>query len=158
MKKIFTLMIVIIILLNASYVFAQKYKIKFATLAPDGSTWMNVMREFDQAIRKETNGELGFKIYPGGVAGDEKDVLRKIRLGQLHSAGFTGVGLGEVNPEVRIFDSPFLFRNYDEVDFIQQKFFDKFARGFEQNGYVLLGWADVGFVYIYTNSPVNSPI
>ena len=154
MKKIFLLMI--IILLMASIVFAQKYKIKFATLAPDGSTWMNVMREIDQAIREQTNGELGFKIYPGGVAGDEKDVLRKIRLGQLHSAGFTGVGLGEVYSEVRIFDSPFLFQNYDEVDFIQQKFFDKFAKGFEENGFVLLGWADVGFVYVYTNSPVKT--
>ena len=136
--------------------FAQKYKIKFATLAPDGSTWMNVMREFDQAIRDQSNGEMGFKIYPGGVAGDEKDVLRKIRLGQLHSAGFTGVGLGEIYPEVRIFDSPFLFRNYDEVDFIHQKFFDKFADGFEKNGYILLGWADVGFVYVYTNTPVKT--
>jgi TRAP-type C4-dicarboxylate transport system substrate-binding protein len=154
MKKIFLL--IIIILLMAAIVFAQKYQIKFATLAPDGSTWMNVMHELDQVIREQTNGEMGFKIYPGGVAGDEKDVLRKIRLGQLHSAGFTGVGLGEIYPEVRIFDSPFLFRNYDEVDFIQQKFFDKFAKGFEENGFVLLGWADVGFVYVYTNSPVKT--
>ncbi len=154
MKKILLLFLVIMLTVSLSH--AQKYKIKFATLAPDGSTWMNVMREFDQAIREQTNGELGFKIYPGGVAGDEKDVLRKIRLGQLHSAGFTGVGLGEVYSEVRIFDSPFLFQNYDEVDFIQQKFFDKFAKGFEENGFVLLGWADVGFVYVYTNSPVKT--
>jgi len=154
MKNIVVLMIVIFVI--APFSFAQKYQIKFASLAPDGSTWMNVTRELDQAIRKETNGELGFKIYPGGVAGDEKDVLRKIRLGQFHSAGFTGVGLGEVNSEVRIFDSPFLFQNYDEVDFIQQKFFDKFAQGFERNGFVLLGWADVGFVYVYTNSPVKT--
>lgn len=154
MRKIFILVLVIMLTVSLSH--AQKYQIKFASLAPDGSTWMNVMREFDQTIRKETNGEMGFKIYPGGVAGDEKDVLRKIRLGQLHSAGFTGVGLGEVNPEVRIFDSPFLFRNYEEVDFIQQKFFDKFAQGFEKNGFVLLGWADVGFVYVYTNSPVKN--
>ena len=145
----------IIFLMPPPLSFAQKYKIKFATLAPDGSTWMNVMHEFDQAIREETNGEMGFKIYPGGVSGDEKDVLRKIRLGQLHSAGFTGVGLGEVYPEVRILDSPFLFRNYDEVDFIQQKFFEKFARGFEENSFILLGWADVGFVYVYTNTPVQ---
>lgn len=147
---------ILIIFITASPSFAQKYQIKFASLAPDGSTWMNVMREFDKAVREQTNGELGFKIYPGGVAGDEKDVLRKIRLGQLHSAGFTGVGLGEIYSEVRIFDSPFLFRNYDEVDFIQQKFFDKFAQGFEKNGFVLLGWADVGFVYVYTNSPVKT--
>ena len=154
MKKIFILVLVIILTVSLSY--AQKHKIKFATLAPDGSTWMNVMREFDEAIREQTNGEMGFKIYPGGVAGDEKDVLRKIRLGQLHSAGFTGVGLGEIYSEVRIFDSPFLFRNYDEVDFIQRKFFDKFAKGFEENGFVLLGWADVGFVYVYTNSSVKT--
>lgn len=134
---------------------AQKYKIKFASLAPDGSTWMTLMRELDQAIREQTNDEMGFKIYPGGVAGDEKDVLRKIRIGQLHSAGFTGVGLGEIFPEVRIFDSPFLFRNYEEVDFIHNKFFDQFAKGFEKKGYILLGWADVGFVYIYTNYPVK---
>ncbi len=145
----------LIIFISVPCAFAQKYQIKFASLAPDGSTWMNVMREFDKAIREQTNGELGFKIYPGGVAGDEKDVLRKIRLGQLHSAGFTGVGLGEVNPEVRIFDSPFLFRNYDEVDFIQKKFFDRFAKGFEKNEYILLGWADVGFVYVYSNTPVK---
>ena len=154
MKRFF--MILIITLILVPIVHAQKYKIKFATLAPDGSTWMNVMRELDRALRDQTNGEVGFKIYPGGVAGDEKDVLRKIRLGQLHSAGFTGVGLGEIYPEVRIFDSPFLFRNYDEVDFIHEKFFAKFAHGFEKNGYILLGWADVGFVHVYTNTPVRT--
>lgn len=149
------IILIFILFSSASIAFAQKYQIKFASLAPDGSTWMNIMREFDKAIREQTKGEMGFKIYPGGVAGDEKDVLRKIRLGQLHSAGFTGVGLGEVNSEVRIFDSPFLFQNYAEVDSIQHKFFDRFAAGFEKNDYILLGWADVGFVYVYTNTPVR---
>ena len=135
---------------------AQVYQIKFASLAPDGSTWMNVMREFDKTIREETNGEMGFKIYPGGVLGDEKDVMRKIRLGQLHSAGFTGVGLGEILPDVRILDSPFLFRNYDEVDYIMDKFFDRFSKSFEDKGYILLGWAEVGFVYMFTNTPVKT--
>lgn len=154
MKKI--MFCFVILVLTVSFAHAQKYQIKFASLAPDGSTWMKVMRELDQTLREKTSGEVEFKFYPGGVAGDEKDVLRKIRLGQLHSAGFTGVGLGEIYPEVRILDSPFLGRNYDEVDFIANKFYDKFAAGFEQNGYILLGWADVGFVYIFTNTPVHS--
>ncbi|MDW7682450.1 MAG: TRAP transporter substrate-binding protein DctP, partial [bacterium] len=152
MKKL----LILVITLAITPCFAQKHTIKFASLAPDGSTWMKVMRELDSTMRRETGGDVGFRIYPGGVAGDEKDVLRKIRLGQLQSAGFTGVGMGEILSQVRIFDSPFLFRNYQEVDFIQQKFFDDFAEGFEQNGFVLLGWADVGFVYIYSNSPVKS--
>ena len=67
--------------------FAQEFTIKFATLAPEGSTWMNVMKEFDAQVRKETNGRVGFKMYAGGVQGDEKDVLRKVRLGQLSAAG-----------------------------------------------------------------------
>ena len=153
MRKYF--FIISSLFLITSLVHAQKYKIKFASLAPDGSTWMNVMRELDRTVRKETKGEVGFKIYPGGIAGDEKDVLRKIRLGQLHSAGFTGVGLGEIFSGVRIFDSPFLFRNYEEVDFIQQNFFDQFAKRFKEKGFILLGWADVGFVYVFSNSPVK---
>ncbi|MGD9489211.1 MAG: TRAP transporter substrate-binding protein DctP [Calditrichaceae bacterium] len=151
MKK----MIIMISLLFAfASVYGQSTTIKFATLAPDGSTWMNIMKEFSGEIEKLTNGQVKFKIYPGGVQGDDKDVLRKMRINQLHSAGFTGVGLGEILPEVRILDSPFLFRNHEEVDYVSEKFFNRFAKGFEEKGYILLGWAEVGFVYIYTNKPV----
>jgi TRAP-type C4-dicarboxylate transport system substrate-binding protein len=115
------------------------------------------MREFDQAIRTESGGRLGFKIYPGGVQGDEIDVLRKIKLGQLHSAGVTGNGLTTIAPKVRVLDSPFLFSSYDQVDSVYKTFNDEFTQAFKDNGYVNLGWAEVGFVYVYTNTPVHSP-
>lgn len=137
-------------------VFAQQYIIKFATVAPEGSTWMNVMKEYDQAIRKESSGRLGFKMYPGGVQGDEKDLLRKIKLGQLQSAGVTGNGLTTVAPKARILDSPFLFKSYDEVDNIYKIFYKEFNQAFEENGFVNLGWAEVGFVYIFTNTPIKT--
>lgn len=136
---------------------AQQFTIKFATLATEGSTWMNVMKEFDRAIRQESGGKLGFKIYPGGVQGDEKDVLRKIKLGQLHSAGITGVGMTTIAPKVRILDSPFLFRSYDEIDHILASYDREFQQAFEAGGFVNLGWAEVGWVYVYTNTPVNVP-
>lgn len=136
--------------------FSQKHIIKFATVAPEGSTWLKVMNELNDEISKLTNGEVRFKIYPGGIQGDEKDVLRKIRLGQLHSAGFTGVGLGEILPESRIFDSPLLFNNYQEVDHITALLTDDLSRKFEEAGYVLLGWTEVGFVYVYGNKPITS--
>lgn len=135
--------------------FAQQYTIKFATIAPDGSTWMNVMKEYDAAVRKESGGRLGFKIYPGNVQGDEKTVIRKIRVGQLQSAGFTGVGIGEIAPKARILDSPFLVRNEEEVDFLYKEFGKEFEQAFEEGGYVLLGWAEVGFVYVFTSTPVR---
>ena len=112
--------LLIILLLWAGIVLGQT-KIKFATVAPDGSTWMKLMRNYVKAVEDATNNNVTFKIFPGGVAGDELVVLRKIRIGQLDSGGFTGFGLGEIVPEVRILDLPFLFRTYDEVDYINSK-------------------------------------
>jgi TRAP-type C4-dicarboxylate transport system substrate-binding protein len=145
----------IVTLLSTFTALSQQYTIKFATVAPEGTSWMEVMKEYDAAVRKESGGRLGFRIYPGGVQGDEKDVLRKIRLGQLHSAGITGVGIGEIAPRLRILDSPFLFKSYEEIDHIHKTFEQEFARSFEEGGYVLLGWAEVGFVYVFSNVPVS---
>jgi TRAP-type C4-dicarboxylate transport system substrate-binding protein len=135
--------------------YAQQYIIKFATIATEGSTWMNVMRDYDAAIRKESGGRLGFKLYAGGVQGEDKDVMRKIRLGQLQSAGITGVGVGEISSKLRIMDAPLLFQNYAEVDNFTQAFGAELDQEFLKNDYVLLGWAEVGFVYVLTNTPVR---
>lgn len=129
--------------------------IKFATLAPEGSTWMKIMREWDAELAQKTGGEIKFRFYPGGISGDEKDVVKKIRFGQLHSAGFTGVGLGEIAPEARILDAPFLFKDAGEADHVYQAFDKDFRGAFEKNGYVLLGWAEVGFIYFFSNTPVK---
>ena len=146
----------VLLLFQSAFTQQPQYTIKFASIAPEGSTWTNVLREFDAAVRKESGGRLGFKIYAGGVQGEDKDVLRKMRLGQLHSAGLTGFGLGEIASKVRILDSPFLFQSYDEVDNVYAKFADEFDKAFRDNGYVLLGWAEVGWVYVLTNKPVKA--
>jgi TRAP-type C4-dicarboxylate transport system substrate-binding protein len=151
MRK-YIVFILLFILINTGL---TQVKIKFATLATEGSTWMNVMKEYVQAVSDATGGKVKFQIFPGGVQGDELVVLRKIRIGQLHSGGFTGVGLGEILPEVRILDSPFLFKSYDEVDHVTSGLFDYFAQKFEEKGYILLGWAEVGFVYVFTNKPIR---
>lgn len=135
----------------------QQYTIKFASIAPEGSTWMNVMKGLDTAIQKESGGRIKFRMYPSGVQGDEKTVIRKIGVGQLHAAGFTGVGMGEIAPKVRILDMPFLIRSSEEADNLYQMFEKEFEQAFEANGYVLLGWAEVGFVYVFSNSPIKKP-
>ncbi|MBI3586571.1 MAG: TRAP transporter substrate-binding protein DctP [Ignavibacteriales bacterium] len=155
MKKILSAILLSYLLFSTCL--SQQYTIKFGTVAPDGSTWMNVMREYDAAIRKESGGRAGFKFFAGGVQGDEKAVLRKIRFGQLSSAGFSGVGMGEIAPLVRILDTPFLVRNYAEMDYIYQKFSNDFEKAFEDGGYILLGWAEVGFVHVFTNTIVQKP-
>lgn len=152
MKRILSLLFLVLFTLPVA---AQEFVIKFATLAPEGSTWINIMKEYDAAVRKESNGRLGFRIYAGGVAGDEKDVMRKIRLGQFNSAGITGFGIGEIAKSARVLDAPFLFKNHQEVDQIVTQFDGEFNKEFENGGFVLLGWAEVGSVYIISKTPVT---
>jgi len=135
---------------------APAAEIKFASLAPEGTTWMQVMRALDGDVRQATGGAAGFRFYPGGVAGNEKDVVRKLRVGQLHAAGFTGVGLGEILPAVRLLELPFFFRSYEEVDALHRALDPWFERAFEERGYVVLGWSEVGFAHFFSQAPVQS--
>lgn len=153
MRKV--LLLLFVLCFSATTVTGQS-TIKFATLAPEGSTWVNIMHEYDQAVQKATGGAVSFKIYAGGVAGDEKDVIRKIRFNQYHSGGFTGVGLGEILGDVRVLDAPLLFEDYDEVDHIYEKFTPEFEKLFEKKGFVLLGWTQVGFVYIFSQNKIST--
>lgn len=148
---------ILTIIFFTSFCYSQQYIIKFASIATEGSTWMNVMKEYDSAVRKESGGRLGFRMYPGQVQGDEKTVIRKISVGQLQAGGFTGVGLGEIAQKVRILDTPFLIRSGDEADFLYETFDSEFRKSFEEGGYILLGWAEVGFVYVFSNTPISKP-
>lgn len=149
-------LLLLIFFFFSSVISAEEAVIKFATLAPEGSTWMKVMQEWNKELMEKSGKRLRFKIYAGGVSGDEKDVIRKIRLGQLHAGGFTGVGLGEIAPEVRILDAPFLFESVEDVDYVYRSFEKEWENAFQKNGYVLLGWAEVGFVYFYTSKPIQN--
>jgi TRAP-type transport system periplasmic protein len=134
----------------------KQHVIKFATLAPEGSSWMKQMRQLALEVSEKTQGQVKFKFYPGGVSGDEKDVIRKIRIGQLHSAGFTGVGLGDILPEVRVLDLPFLFETSEEVAYVYNAMNEYFMRAFEEKGYVLLGWVPVGWVHFFSVPKIES--
>ena len=132
-----------------------KHLLKLATLAPEGSNWVTALRAIDSEVRSQTEGEVGFKIYPGGVQGDEIVILRKIRIGQLHGGGFGALGTSHIFPDIRALEIPFLFNSYEEIDFVLGKMETFYQQGYEDNGYVLLGWADIGFVYILSKQPLG---
>jgi len=131
------------------------YLIKFATVAPEGSTWIKHLRTLDAELRSQSRQRLGFRIYAGGVAGDELDVLRKMRHGQIHCAAFSGVGFGQVLPMVRVLDLPFLFRDDAEAERVHGRMFSFFADAFRNKGFELLAWAEVGNVHLFSKKPIR---
>ncbi len=130
--------------------------LKLATLAPEGSSWMNLFHEWGRNIESKTAGKLKVKFYAGGVAGDERDVVRKMRLGQLNGAAVTAIGLGLIQSEVRVLELPMMIKNYAELDHVRNAMDADFRKKFDEKGYVLLGWGDVGPVHIYSNMPIKS--
>ena len=135
---------------------AQQHTIKVATIAPEGTSWVAALRDIDRDLRTQTDGAVRLKIYPGGVQGDEDVMIRKIRVGQLHAGGFGGKGVSDIFADVLALETPFLFNGYAEIDHVLDRMTDYFEEGFSRNGYVLLGWADVGFIYLLSKIPVAS--
>jgi TRAP-type C4-dicarboxylate transport system substrate-binding protein len=130
--------------------------IKLATLAPEGSSWMEVFRAAAGEAREKTGRQVQFKIYPGGVMGDERDMIRKMHIGQIHAAVLTSAGLSNLFADIDVLQIPFAFRTYDEVDSTVSGMNAYFQQGLEENGYVLLGWSEAGFVYLMATVPVDT--
>jgi len=128
--------------------------IKIGTLAPEGSSWVTALRAIDRDLRSQTDGELKLKIYPGGVQGDEDVMIRKLRIGQLHAGGFGGKGVSDIFADALALETPFLFNGYDEIDYVLEQMAKFYSEGYARNGYVLLGWSDVGFVHLLSKMPI----
>ena len=130
---------------------------KVATLSPDGSFWMKTMREAGKEIEAATDSRVKFKWYPGGVMGDDKAVLRKMRVGQLQGAALAMGELVSFYPDSQAYGLPFLFRNYDEVDYVRSQLDASLLAGFSEGGIEVLGIAEGGFGYFLTAEPVRVP-
>jgi TRAP-type C4-dicarboxylate transport system substrate-binding protein len=131
-------------------------EIKVATIAPDGSHWMNEMRAGAQRIKAETGGRVVLKFYPGGVMGDDAQVLRKIRVGQLQGGAFTAGGLAERYGGLNLYGIPLLFRSLDEVDYVRERLDPELAQGLERAGFVSFGFVEGGFANLLANEPIRS--
>lgn len=134
----------------------QIYTLKFATLIPPDTAWVKSIQKWSDELKAKSNNRLQLKIYPGGVMGDEPDVLRKIRSQQLHGAFFTGYGIGRIYPPARVLEMPFLFKNTDESDYVRQQIMPDIEAGFRKKGYELVGWPEVGFLHFFSKKPINS--
>jgi TRAP-type C4-dicarboxylate transport system substrate-binding protein len=102
----------------------------------------------------ESEGEVCFKIYGGGVMGDEPAMVRKMRTGQLDAAAITSVGLSDINKHLLVLQLPLLFKNYKELDYVRDKMHGRLTGLLEAKGFQWLGWGDVGFVYLFSNEPI----
>jgi TRAP-type C4-dicarboxylate transport system substrate-binding protein len=131
--------------------------VKMATLAPDGSTYHLILKEMAEKWKTATQGRVTVRLYPGSVAGDDADVVRKMRLGSLNAGLLTSSGVSAIDPSVMALQVPMLYASYDEVDHVLSVWGPKLEASIAAKGFVVLNWADAGWVRFFTKTPVRTP-
>jgi len=136
---------------------AEQMIVKMATLAPIGSPWHKLLIELGQEWQRVTENNVVLRIYPDGVAGDERDIVRKIRIGQLHAAAITTEGLSEISWDMNVFYIPLLFETFEDLEVIRNELSPHLINELETNGFKVLSWADIGWAYWFTRDPIYTP-
>lgn len=131
--------------------------LRIATLAPRGTALVKGFQAWDSMLRKRTGGKVGVRVYPGGAAGDERVMVRKMRAGQLDGAAVTVTGLGFIARPALVLAAPGVIRDYPEIDLVRKEMASEFDRMFEERGYVLLGWGDAGRTRLFSRKRISKP-
>jgi TRAP-type transport system periplasmic protein len=152
--KFFLVLTVLLIFSTTASAAAEVFKI--GTLSPEGSVWMETMREGADLVAKKTENRVQFKFYPGGVMGSDQAVLRKIRIGQLHGGAVVAGSLSHIYPDFIIYGLPFIFNSLNEVDYVRERMDSILMNELEKNGFVAFGIAEGGFVYVMSDSPIRT--
>ena len=145
------------LLATAAPALAQTVVVKMATLVPQGSAWHTTIQEMAQDWQTSSGGKVTVRLYPGGVAGDDQDVVRKMRLGTLDAGALTAVGLADVDRSVFALAVPMLFSSYEEYDYVQERLSPQLEKTFADKGFVVLAWSDAGWLHFFSKSPVRTP-
>ena len=153
-KKIVLALVISLLGFNSPTLIAKTFKI--ATLSPDGTFWMKHMRAGAEEIKKKTQGRVKFKFYPGGVMGNDDNVLRKIRIGQLQGGAITVGNLSQSTPDTTIYGLPYLFSSLDDAAEIRKTTDPMLSKLIEENGFVNFGFAQGGFTYLMSKEPIRS--
>jgi TRAP-type C4-dicarboxylate transport system substrate-binding protein len=131
--------------------------VRMATLVPEGSSWHQILLETAEKWKQLSGGRVTLRLFPGGVAGDDPDVVRKMRLGTLNAGVLTSVGVAEIDRSVYALGIPLMFDSYDEVYWVHEQMRQGLEASLEERGFVALNWADGGWVHFFTKKPVAAP-
>lgn len=135
---------------------ADNVELRIATLAPSGSPWMQVLDRAAAEIKTKTSGRVTMKYFEGGQQGDERDFVRKIKLGQLDGAAVTAIGLAMIDESIRVLELPMMFQSAEELDYVADKMWPYFQKKFAAKGFRLNDRGEVGWIYFLSKNKVAS--
>jgi len=135
----------------------QTIRIRIGTIVPKDSPWHETLKYIAQDWRRISGGMLDVRIYPGGVLGDETDMVRQVRSGRIQAVGLSSIGLSHIDTGVSCLQVPMMFDSYDELDYVRDRIASQLERRIEARGFKVLNWADGGWVRTFSKAPARTP-
>ena len=136
---------------------ANALVIKVGSVAPEGSPWDKALKRIALDWQKISGGRVTLKIYIGGIAGDEPDMIRKMRINQIQAAAMTGSGLGKIDPDWLVYQLPFLTQNDEELDYLFERLRPELESRLEAKGFTFLAIIKSGWLRFFAKEPVVTP-
>ncbi|MCA9664073.1 MAG: TRAP transporter substrate-binding protein DctP [Myxococcales bacterium] len=133
---------------------SAKQTLTIATLLPSGTSWMRLFRQFARRVRERTGGTLRIRYYPGGVMGDERDMIAKLKRGRIDGGALTGMGLGQLAGAVRAFELPFFFERAETLYAVRKQLEPQLRAALRKGGVELLAWGDIGWIHFFSRRPM----
>ena len=147
----------LILVLFLSIGLSRRTVVKLATLAPEGTEWHGMLIEMGQEWKKQSKKSVHLRVYPGGVIGDERDMVRKMRIGQIHAAAITTEGLSEIVPDFSAYYVPLAFQNSEDVMSVTEALLPSLEKQLDEQGFKLLHIGELGWAYWFTSKPIKTP-
>ncbi|HKP57878.1 MAG TPA: TRAP transporter substrate-binding protein DctP [Polyangiales bacterium] len=136
---------------------AETQFIRLAALAPRDSDLVKRFLRIDKAMRAATNNGWGLRLYAGGVAGDEPDVLRKMKVGQMDASSITTTGLSSIVREVAVLDTPGVITNYKQFEAVTTAMRSEWEGNFAKVGFKLVAWGETGQYRWFSKTGITRP-
>ena len=134
---------------------AEKHVLRMAFLIPRSQQVVIEFKKWEKRLSEATGGRLGLQVFFGGSAGDEKDVIRKMRAGQIDGTAITTASMSQFVRQVLVTDAPGLFTNYAQVDAVRAEMAEGFGEEAYANGFKVMGWGDFGRVRLFSKEPIR---
>ena len=135
----------------------EGYTLRIASLAPAGSSWMKILNAWNKTLKEKTRGKLKMRFYPGGSQGDERDFVRKMRVGQLDGGVVTMTGMSMLVPAMNVLTIPGVLDTYEELDRVRDRMAPEFEGMFGKENMRLVGWGDAGKTRLFSVEPIEKP-
>jgi TRAP-type transport system periplasmic protein len=135
---------------------AEPTVLRLASVGPEGTAWARELKAWARDLETESGGAVKVKWYLGGIAGDELEMLQRMKRRQLDGVASGGPICERTAPSIRAMRVLGLIRDHQESAAVATRLQATFEQEATAQGFVFLGSSPIGPQILFTRRPIRS--